>query len=347
MSAEARKIDCHTHFYPSAYLKEMRKRTSDPLFGPYPGHPYPCFSKDGEKFASVRPPHTDIELRLREMDKYGMDMQALTLTCPAVDIHEPELALKLARIVNDEFAGIHEKYPERFVGIATLPLQSMDDALDELDRAIGDLGLRGLCVMSNYGGKHLYAPEFWPLYERAAKLDVPIIIHPNSPVGLDALVEAGVFKFIVDSTISITRLILDGVLEKYPTLKFVVPHMGSMVPYFQERLDSRTPYIYETTDVPEWYIPPELETSAHPNLKKPPSEYFKQVYLDTVSFYPPALKCAYDMAGPDHLVLGSDYPHFPVGDLRKAIKSINDMNWSKQAKEKIYGLNAARLLKIT
>lgn len=81
-------------------------------------------------------------------------------------------------------------------------------------------------------------------------------------------------------------------------------------------------------------------------MRKFPSEYFKQVYLDTVSFYPPALKCAHSMAGPDHLMLGSDYPHFPLGDMKKAIKSIRDMDWPEKDKQKIYGLNAARILKI-
>lgn len=346
MAIKAKKIDCHTHFFPIKFLKEMQKRTSDPILRPDPAYPHLAFCKKGLAFSHVQPPHMDIKLRLRDMDKYGMDLQALSLTCPAVDVPEPALSIKLAKIVNDEFARIQEKHSNRFVGLATLPLQSMDKALDELDRAIKDLGLRGVCVMSNIGGKRIYAHEFWPLYERATKLDVPIFIHPNFPLDLEATTEAltAVFGFIVDTTISITMLILGGVLEKYPTLKLVIPHLGSMVPYFQERIDTMyAPGIYKTADVPDWYI---RGKSRFPNITKLPSEYFKLVYMDTVSFYPPALNCAYAMAGPDHLLLGSDYPHFPLGDLNKAIKSIAEMDWPEQDKQKVYGFNAARILKI-
>lgn len=333
------RIDCHNHFYPIIYIKELEKRKKSPIvvrdeIGRRE------ITIEGAPVAIINDPkHYDVEERIKDMNEHGIDMQALSLTAPGVDYLELKVAVRLAKSVNDEFAMIQEKNPERFVGLATVPLQSVDEALEELDRAIMDLGLKGVMIFSNIAGKPINSSEFWPFYETAAKLDIPIFIHPTRPAFVDALREDVLAYFRAlndsigypfDSTLAITRLIFSGVFEKYPTLKFVIAHLGGTVPYLVERMDRS----YR-----------ELPSDCKTALPKSPSEYFKRVYYDTVSFYKPALTCAYMFVGPERLLFGSDYPH-TIGDIGLAVTSIEQLDIQDEDKRKIFEKNAKKLLKI-
>lgn len=239
----------------------------------------------------------------------------------------------LAQIVNDSFAEIQPQYPTRFCPLATLPLQDPQAAADELERAVTKLGLRGAMLFANVNGKPIHHKAYWPLYETAARLDVPLMIHPTSPPGVEAYQEyrtTALVGFLVDTTLAITLLMFEGVLAKFPSIKFVLGHLGGTIPYIAERIDRG----YEAY--------PEVRT----NIPEKPSFYFKRnCYYDTVAFEPNALQFAINFAGAEHVVLGSDYPH-QIGDMEKAVKVIENLPNASDARTAILGGNARRLLKL-
>ncbi|MFQ6124255.1 MAG: amidohydrolase family protein [Candidatus Heimdallarchaeota archaeon] len=323
------KIDIHNHFFPVKYIKELEKRKHSPTVER--DHLGRILIKYAGDYNIVEKAHTDPEMRLKEMDRSGIDMQALSLTTPGIDSIEPiSQGVALAKIVNDKFSTIVETYPERFAALAALPMRDVSSAVCELERAVTTLGLSGATIFSNVAGKCLDAIEFWPLYERASKLDVPLFIHPTTPVYGHVFEDyrlVPLLGFPFDTTLAITRLVFSGVFEKYPKLKFVLAHAGGTMPYLAERIDNG------------YRAYPECKK----HIKKLPSEYLKLTYLDTVSFHPPALTCAFVFMGSNHLVLGSDYPH-QIGNLEQSVTSIEELDLPE--KENIFGENAVRLLKL-
>jgi len=324
-------IDFHNHFYPPSYLAALEKGDLKSRVGrDADGNPLLYYAGDHNVLV---PPHRDLTARLDALEASPVDMQVLTLTTPGVHVEEAKAGVRLAQLVNDDFADIQRKYPRQFAPLATLPMQDAAASVVELERAVTQLGLRGAMLFTNINGTPLDAPAFWPIYEKAAELDVPLMLHPTSPTGgaepfadyrLVALV-----GFVVDTTLAAARLVFAGVLEKWPTLKFVLSHLGGTVPYIAERVDRG------------YYAYPEVRG----RISKPPSEYFKQMYYDTVSFNPSALKFALDFAGPDKLVLGSDFPH-QIGDLPGSVKVIESLDVPARTKKRILETNAARLLKL-
>lgn len=276
--------------------------------------------------------HRSPETRIKAMDAAGVDMQVLTLTTPGVHIETRSRGVALASLVNDAFADIVSRYPSRFVALAALPLQDAPASVRELERAVTQLGLRGATLFTNVNGGPLDALELWPLYEKAVELDVPLFLHPTSPVGVEGMEAyrlAPLVGFPLDTTLAITRLVFSGVLERWPELKVVLSHLGGAVPYLAERIDRG------------FKAYPECQS----NLSRPPSQIFKQLYMDTVAFLPQALLFALDFAGADRLVLGSDYPH-QIGDLPGSVRAIEALPIADEDRDKILGQNAARLLKL-
>jgi len=323
------KIDVHNHYFPVKYIKELEKRKQSPTVER--DHLGRILIKYAGDYNIVEKAHSDPDVRLKEMDRCGIDMQALSLTTPGLDSIEPiSQGVALAKIVNDAFSTIIEKYPERFAALAALSMRDVSSTVSELERAVTTLGLSGATIFSNVAGKCLDAIEFWPLYEKASKLDVPLFIHPTTPVYGQMFEDyrlVPLLGFPFDTTLAITRLVFSGLFEKYPTLKLILAHAGGTMPYLAERIDNG----YRAYP----------ESKKH--IKKLPSEYLKLTYLDTVSFHPPALKCACAFMGPDKLVLGSDYPH-QIGNLEQSVTSIEELDLPE--KEKIFGGNAIQLLKL-
>jgi len=286
----------------------------------------------GVRFVTITDAMTDIDLRLRDMDACGMDMAVLSLTAPSVDLLDIDEGVALAQLVNDEIAGITKRHPGRFAGLATLPFRDMDRALEEMDRAIDQLGMQGVIICSNIAGATLDSPELLPFFEKANERGTPVFIHPTTPAAGETFKDyrlAPMLGFVFDTTITITRLILSGVLHKYPNLKLILAHLGGTIPYLIDRLD----FCYQA--YPECRV----------NIPNPPSEYLKLAYFDSVCFHKPSLMCALAFAGPDRVLLGSDYPHV-IGDMRRAVDSIRDLDIPQEDKAKICGGNVAKLLGI-
>jgi len=323
-------IDIHNHFFPKAYLEELKE-----------GKGYASVGMDSEgrmliyyrgDYNIVVGPHVDLDKRLEAMDKYDVDMQVLTLTTPGVEREEPDRGIRLARATNDAFSEIVTKYPERFAALATLPMQDPKAAVEELERAIGELGLRGAAIFSNINNKPLDSKEFWPIYEKASKMGIPLFIHPTTPIDDRAMEDyrlVPIIGFGLDTSLAVLRLIFSGVLEKYPSLKIIAAHLGGIIPYLIGRIDT----CYQA--YPECKV----------NIDKAPSEYLKRIWIDSICYNKEVFMCAYALLGPERILLGSDFPH-QISDIERAVKRIRDLNIPEDAKRKILGENALKLLRL-
>ena len=323
-------IDFHSHFYPQAYLDLILagpstiKATRDAEGNPVLHYP-------GDHNIAVKA-HRDIEVRQAAMDEEGIGLQVLTLTTPGTHVEEPARAIGLARLVNDAFATIVKARPQRFTALATLPLNDTPASVDELGRAVKDLGFKGAMVFSNVSGTALADQRFWPLYEKANELSAILYIHPTDPVGVETMTEYWLMPlvgFLFDTTLTAAKLVFGGVVEKFPNIRWVLSHLGGTIPYLAERLDRG----YEAF------------AECRANIPKPPSEYLKTFYYDTVNFDPKALQLAAQFAGADRLLAGSDFPH-QIGSLKRMKESINQIPVGDAVKDNILGKNASRLLDI-
>jgi len=323
-------IDFHAHLYPEDYLKKLEASKGDVRIEKNAKGERIILSM-GAKAGPVTEEFFDAEVRLEKIKKHNVDMQILSTPHPGVDRFTAAESAEMCRIINDGLAKVVKKYPKHFQALAMLPLIDTKLALNELDRAILDLGLKGMCMLTNVAGKTSDSDFLLPVYERAQSLGIPIFIHPTTPLGAQVMQEwrlAVILGFEFDIMLSATRLAYAGVLEKFPELNFVISHLGAGIPFLAGRID-------RGYDDPTCGI----------KTKRPTSEYLKELYCDTVSFYKPALMMAYQFYSADRMVLGSDFPLL-IGDLPGAVPSIEAMDISKEEKAKILGGNVQRLLKI-
>jgi len=329
------KIDIFPHILPIKYKEAIWEAAPAGFYG--------------KRAADSQPALWELERRFRIMDKYEGLVQVLTLAIPPIEvIPDPKKAADLARLGNDEMAELVLKYPDRFVAaVASLPMNDMDAALKELDRAITDLKFRGVQVFSHINDKPLDSPEFMPLYEKMSQYNLPIWIHPRTGItSVDYRSETkskyrndSTFGWPYETSIAMARLVYSGILEKYPNLKVIVHHAGAMVPFFEQRIIS-----FQDTD----------EMLRRGNIKlgltKTPIEYFKMFYGDTAIYgNTPALLCAHAFFGTDHLLFGTDMPFdSQYGDrfVRQTINAIEQMEISDLEKKKIYEDNARRLMRL-
>ena len=279
---------------------------------------------------------TDIEFRLRLMDRYPDVMQVISISQPAVEsLLSSKDAVELAKIANDELAGLLNKYPDKFIGaVACLPLNDMEAALVEADRAICQLGFKGVQVYSTVNGDSLDNPKFRPLFEKMARYDLPIWLHPctNLKVAQPAGPLKAIFNWPFETASAMMSLVASGIFIDYPNIKFITHHCGSMVSFFEQRI--------------RWLMPELLGGPGHRVID--PEEHFRKFYNDTAVYgSTPALMCGYSFFGADHLLFGTDAPLGPKFGLTHAtIASIQRMNIPESDKEKILSENAIRLLKL-
>jgi len=281
------------------------------------------------------PKLSDIAVRLKDMDRMGVDVQAVS---PAPFQYyyfaEPTFGAELAREVNDGITNIVATHPKRFAGIGTVPLQNADMAVAELNRAVKDLGLRGIEINTHVNGKNLTDPSLGleKFFARVAELGVALFIHPNGFSDAQRLTEHYFNNVIgnpLETTVAVSHLIFDGVMQRNPKLKVVLAHSGGYLAHYWARMD----HAHRAR--------PDCKTV----IKKKPSSYLEKFYFDTITFDPGMLKNLIDRFGADHVMLGTDYPYDmgeddPVG-LINSVKGLKKID-----KDLIMGSNAAKLLKI-
>ena len=324
-------IHCHVH-YPAA--DEMVKHVFSP--GQEPSQ---RFSNDlsratnRKQMENVWPCLTSVEQRLRDMDKMGMDVQAISPS-PFHFMYslEPELGKKVSRAVNEHLAGIVQAHPDRFVALAHVPLQAPDAAAEELQHCVAELGFRGAEIGTNVAGAEVSRGRdaFWA---KAQELDVVVFMHPNGFTGGERLADhyfTNVIGNPLDTTVAVAHLVFDGVLERFPKLKIVAAHGGGYVAHYPARMD----HVWSA------------RADARTVLKKRPRNSLAKLYFDTIVFDREQLRHLVNLWGAGHVLAGTDYPYdMGMYDPRGFVGGCGFLKDADKAK--ILGLNAARLLKIT
>ena len=323
-------IDFHNHFYPPEYLEAIQTGPSN-VEVTFDANNNPLLHYPGDYNVVVRG-HRDIAYRAEVLEKAGVDKQILSFTTPGTHVESPERAVELSRLVNDGLSNIMKERGDQFSAFATLPLNDPDASVDEVARAISELGFKGVMLHSNVNGISLSDRRFWPLYEKADELKAVFYIHPSFPVGVEAMMDYWLMPLVgfpFDTTLAAAKLVFSGVVEKYPGIRWILGHLGGAIPYLAERLD-RGYYAFK---------------ECRANISKPPSDFLKEFYYDSVNFDVNALKFAINFADENQFVAGSDYPH-KIGSLEMMVSSIQKLDIPESSKAKIFGENAARLLEL-
>jgi predicted TIM-barrel fold metal-dependent hydrolase len=280
------------------------------------------------------------ELRLRDMDEAGIDMQVLSHTAGLESFDAPT-GVMLAKQVNDDVYQAIRRYPKRFAGFATLAPQDPEASALELERAVKELGFVGAKINSNIRGQYLLDNEkYWILFAMAEKLDVPVYIHPNPPAGelrkiLDEYLPLNgpIWGYGADAGIAVMRLICSGIFDKHPGLKIILGHLGEALPFWLWRIDNR------------W---DKEEHASNPNVKKlikKPGQYVKDNIFVTTSgnFDIAPFMCTCSVLGADRILFAVDYP---FESNQEAVEFMEITPISDGDKEKVYHLNAEKLLKL-
>jgi aminocarboxymuconate-semialdehyde decarboxylase len=275
---------------------------------------------------------TSVAVRLKHMDRTGIDIQAIS-TSPGQYYYwaEPELGRQTARLINENIARICADHPDRFVGLATVPLQAPELAVHELERAVKELGMRGVEICTNVAGDELSSDRFRPFFAKAQELDVLIFMHPSGFTHGQRLADHYFINIIgnpLDSTVAVHHLIFGGVLDAYPKLKIVVAHGGGYLPAYSGRIDHGH----------------QARSDARRVIKKRPTSYLRKLYFDTIVFTHHQLEYLSGLYGSNHILLGTDYP-FDMA-LPNAVRFVESAALGNSDKAAILGGNAARLLKI-
>jgi aminocarboxymuconate-semialdehyde decarboxylase len=320
-------IHCHIHVHKA---DDMLASLPDLYGGAVDNNPL-TVSINKELQTTLRPKLTDPAVRLQDMDKQGIDVQAISTSPFHYNYDKPaEFARETCNVVNDRIAEVVGTHPDRFVGLGTLPLQDVDMAIAELERCVNDLGFKGVEISTNVNGTDLTRAGLEKLFQRIEEMGVMIFIHP---IGTSFKERMGDHYFRntighpLESALAVGHLVFDGYLEKYPGLKICIAHGGGYIPTYSGRFDH--PY--------------HLRDDCRTIISKPPSEYIKKLYFDTVVFTEHQLRYMIETWGADKVVMGTDYPYDmaepdPVGHVN-SVQGLDD-----DGKAKIMGGNAAELL---
>jgi len=328
------KIDIFPHILPLKYKEAFQRVNRSEIFS---------------KMHNIIPTLYDLDYRFRIMDEYDDLRQVLTLSLPPVETSaDPKQAADLSRIANDEMAELVVKYPDRFVAaVACLPMNDMNAALNEVDRAIKDLHFKGVQLFTPVNDKPLDSAEFLPLYEKMCQYDLPIWIHPQREADysdyrsekMSRYALHSMLGWVYETSSAMVRLVLSGVLEKYPNLKFITHHGGAMIPFLNRRVASFIDFSATR-----------LKNGIVDKISRPPMDYFKLFYADTAIYGNTAgLMCSYDFFGAGHLLFGTDMPYdsqFGLTFTGETITSIEQMAISDTEKKMIFEENARRLLRL-
>lgn len=329
-----KKIDFEAHFYNQDYMKVMYGNKGYPRFSDEPstGRRLWYNSEVGQPFADALLNRL-LELgekRIQDMDRCGVGVQVLSLSAPGLEQFDPKTGTELARKANDALHEVTKRYPDRIMGYAALAVKNPAAAVDELERAVTELGFRGWNTHSNYGDTMLDDPTYRPLLQKAEKLGVPVYIHPTVSAsdqlkGYGFALAGAPFGFGIDTAVCMLRLIYSGIFDQCPKLTIILGHLGEALPFLFKRMD--------------WaYVRP-FDPKARPKLEKKPSEYLRSNVFITTSgnYYQPAFQCAYEAMGKDRILLGTDYPY---EDMEECIEFVDGLPLSKEDKERIYATNA-------
>jgi aminocarboxymuconate-semialdehyde decarboxylase len=328
-----RTIDMHAHVFTPA-CQELVAGLMEPRYDPF-------MYWAGEETREYQTGHmkdlvpklTDVAVRLADMDEMGIDVQAISVAPPQYYYWtDVELGRRLARMQNENLASIVHAHPDRFVGLATVPLQDVSSAVAELEHCVRELDFRGVEINTNVFGLDLDDPRYRPFFAKAEELEIVVLVHPNGFTNGERLQRYYLTNVIgnpLDTTVALTRIIHGGVLEDHPALKLCFVHGGGYLPFYSSRMD----HSYE------------LRPEGRHHISRPPSTYLRQVYVDCLVFDPVHLEFLIRQMGADHVVIGTDYP-FDMGHYDPLGQIDGVPGLSAEDRELIRSATAARLLNL-
>ena len=319
-----RFIDAHSHYLPRTMVAALERRSELPRISK--GSNGKLIEYGEGNVHPMLPNMGDLDLRMRDMDAQGIDLAVLGANVPGVDWFPAEDAPAIAHDVNEELIDVAAAHPGRLVALATLPLQVPERAAAELERAVGR-GAVGAMIYSNVAGAHLDEPRFEVVFDTAARLDVPLYIHPTYPLlakALDAYALIPTLGFLVDTTTAALRLALGGLYERHPDFKLVLAHAGSLLPQLVGRID------YEAA----------RHDGATGRLSVRPSEALSMLYTDSVCVWAPALRSTLEFLGPDRLMFGTDYPFW---DPQLSFDTLDRAGFDDDVLDAVQSANALRV----
>lgn len=323
-------IDSHFHWWPRSVLEHLHKRHGFPRADPNERGGY-TYKGAGGRSGTVASwaEWFDLDRQLEAMDALGHDI-SVVLSIGPLSIAFSELPVEegrdLAMMWNEEMAGAQRRYPGRVWASAAVPLRDTGAALDVLDHAVSKLGLMGVNLPGSVGREGRIDDErLEPFYKRVEELGLPIFLHPTDAVFADLLEGYnGALHLslgrVVEVSVAASRLVLSGIMERYPGLKLVLSHTGGALPYQSGRMDKNT----KTAGLP-----------------RPVSTYLKRMYTDTVSPHSAGMKFAIEYYGIDNVMYGTDYPCW---DPATALRLLDEIGLSSEDREKLFHENAIRIL---
>jgi aminocarboxymuconate-semialdehyde decarboxylase len=307
-------IDTHFHAFPGKFLDMLPEAKNDVR-----GVGFHAF--DHQEYLNV-------------MDKYGIDIGVLSNTGGRIEkVGGRHKALELCQVLNDSFAEAHTKYPTRFLAFARLPMIDMEDCVREMARCYKDLKMHGVMMPTNVGGNYIDDAEYKPFWDALAASGKPLFLHPaNAPcqANWDRYSLHQKILWPTDSTLALSRIVYAGIFDRYPNLKLIASHLGGMILLYLDRLNWR---------------------EGNPVCKEEPEIYFKKIFYDTAGpIRASFIKLVYDTVGAEQILFGADYPHGRGGHddqfYPMTLKAMDELDVPKSEKEKIYYLNAKKLLGI-
>lgn len=338
-STEMPKLDVFSHIFPPAYFDRMKTLARD--------------QGAIKRWLNV-PVLYDLDARLRMMDKFPGYQQLLTLSSPPIEfVAGPDDSPALARLANDGMAEIVDHYPARFPGfVASLAMNNIPAALEEMDRAIDVLGACGIQLFTNVNGRALDEPEFWPVFERATlHHKVPIWMHPARGANFPDYLSEKKSKFEIwwtfgwpyETSAAMTRMVFSGFFDRLPGLQLITHHMGAMIPFFDGRIGPGLDQFGSRTSDEDY-------EGLLEQMPRRPIDYFRMFYADTaLAGGSSGIRCGLDFFGVDKVLFACDCPFDPEGGpmfLRTIPQAIDSLDLSEEDRGKIYLGNALRLIRL-
>jgi len=323
--ATAELFDCYRRIIEN-------KSVDDPGFYSLWGH---YLIDKGPRATDIRRKLLDLgEERLRDMDSCGIARQVVSLTAPGVQVLDAATAASIATLANDQLAEAVARHPDRYTGLAAMAPQDPARAAREIERAVSDLGFRGVILNSHTLGEYFDDPKFWQIFEVVEQLDVPIYLHPNTPsprlIGpmLDRGLDGAIYGFAVEAGLHLLRIIVSGVFDRFPKARIVVGHLGEALPFWLFRLD----FMHAAM----------VKAGRHPGvrpLRKRPSDYLREnVWITTSGMaWEPAIMFVRSVIGAEHVMYAMDYPYqFAPAE----VKVTDDLPITDSEKKAFYQSNA-------
>ena len=320
-------IDIHTHMFTEKWLELLKSRGGEFNLQIRPDGKQEIF-RGRTPVVIPQVGHFDYELRLREMDRYGIDLSIVSLTCPNVYWGNEDVSCRAAVESNDTMAAAQARWPDRIRWFTSLPWEYPQRAVAELERTCA-LGASGVMVLANVAGRSLTDPFFAPVWAEIDRRRLPVLVHPTDPPGAQVM-DMTQFDlswsvgFMFDTTLAFTRMIFDGFFDRYPNLKMIASHGGGTLPYLVGR--------FEKGD--------EVEIPQRRKMQRKPTDYLRHIYYDCITYNPGALQYLVSVVGASQVMFGTDWPH-QVHDTPGSLKHTG--MFPAETRDAIRGGNAQRV----